>query len=39
MEFFVDITQMFVCDVGVDLCGSYIGVAEEGLDTTQIGAV
>ena len=39
MEFFVYIAQVFVGDVGVDLGGADVGVAEESLDGTQVSAV
>ena len=31
--------QAFASDVGVDLGGADVGVAEEGLDGAQVGAV
>ena len=39
MEFFVDVAQVFVGDMGVNLGGAYVGVAKKGLDRTQIGAI
>ena len=33
------VAQLFVCDVGVDLGGGYVGVTEEGLDGAEVGAV
>ena len=39
MEFLVDLTQVGVGDVGVDLGGRYIAVAEHGLDRAEVGAV
>jgi hypothetical protein len=32
MEFFVDVAEVFVGDVGVNLGGAYVSVAEQGLD-------
>lgn len=39
MEFFMDVSQLFVCDVRVNLCGLDVGVAEHGLDASDVGAV
>ncbi len=39
MELFVDFSEVLVGDMGVDLGGGYIGVAEEGLDGAKVGAV
>lgn len=39
MEFFVHALQMRVSDVGVDLGGGYVAVAEHGLDAAEISAV
>lgn len=39
VEFLVDFFEMGVGDVGVDLSGGDVGVAEHGLDGTEVGAV
>ena len=39
MEFFVDFAEVGVGDVGVDLGGGDVGVAEHGLDGAEVGAV
>ena len=39
MKFVVDFFEMCVCDVGVDLGGRNIGVAEHGLDGAEVCAV
>lgn len=39
MEFVVDFFEMLVGDVGVDLGGGDVGVAEHSLDGAEIGAV
>ena len=39
MELFMDVAEVAVGDVGVDLSGPYVGMAEESLDGTQVGAV
>lgn len=39
MKIFVDISQLFVRHMCVDLGGGDIGVAEEGLDGAEVGAV
>ena len=38
MIFFVYFAEMFLIDVGVDLGGGNIGVAEHFLDAAQVGA-
>ena len=35
----MNVSQLLVRHVGVDLGGGDIGVAEEGLDGTEVGAV
>jgi len=35
----VDIAELFVRNVGVDLGGGDVGVAEKGLNGTDVGAV
>jgi hypothetical protein len=35
----VSVAEAFFCDVGVDLGGGEGGVAEEGLDGTEVGPV
>lgn len=37
--FFVDIAQVLVGDMGVDLGGRDITVAEQGLDAADVGAI
>ena len=39
MEFFVDLLEMGVGNMGVNLSSGYVGVAEEGLDRAEVGAV
>ena len=39
MKFFVDVVKFFVGDVGVDLGGDDIFVAEELLDGAHVGAL
>ena len=39
VEIFVDIAELFIGHVGVDLGGGYVGMAEEGLDGAEVGAV
>jgi len=39
MEFLVDRPEVGVGDVGVDLGGGDVAVAEQGLDRAQVGAV
>ena len=39
VKIFMDIAELFVRHMGVDLGGGDIGVAEEGLDGTEVGAV
>ena len=39
MEFFMDVAQALVGDVGVNLGGGNAGVAEQGLDRTDVSAV
>lgn len=39
VEFFVDFFEVGVGDVGVDLGGADVGVAEHGLDGAEVGAV
>jgi len=39
MEALVDFFEMGVGDMGIDLCGGDVGVAEERLDRTEVGAV
>ena len=39
MKIFVDIAELFVRHVGVNLGGGDVGVAEEGLDGAEVGAV
>ena len=39
MKIFMRIAELFVRNVGVDLGGGDVGMAKEGLDGTDIGAV
>ena len=39
MKLLEDVAQVLVGDVGVDLCGADIAVAEHTLDTAQVGTV
>lgn len=39
MKFLVYFSETFVSYVGINLCGGYGGVAEECLNTSNIGAV
>ncbi len=39
MEFFVNVAEVLVGDVGVDLGGGDVGVAEHALDGADVGAV
>ena len=39
MKLLEDIAQVLVGDVGVDLCGADVAVAEHTLDTAQVGTV
>ena len=39
MEAFVDFLQMGVGDVGVNLSGADVGMAEKGLDGADVSAV
>ncbi len=39
VEFIVDFFEVLVRDVGVDLGGGNVGVAEHGLDGAEIGAI
>ena len=39
MKIFVDIAELFIRHMGVDLSGGDVGVAEEGLDGAEVGAV
>lgn len=39
MEFTMNIAQVLVSNVGVDLCGADVAVAEHALDAAQIGTV
>lgn len=39
VELFMDFAEVVVGDVGVDLGGRDVGVAEEGLDGAKVGAV
>ena len=39
MEFLVDRSEVWVGDVGVDLGGGDVAVAEQGLDGAQVGAI
>ena len=39
MKIFVDIAELFVRHMGIDLGGGDVGVAEEGLDGANVGAV
>ena len=39
VEFFVDVAEVFVSDVGIDLGGLDIGMAKEGLYGAQVRAV
>ena len=39
MKIFVDIAELFVGNVGINLGGGDVGMAEKGLDGTDIGAV
>ena len=39
MEFFVDFFKVSIRNVGVDLGGGDVAVAEHGLDASKVGAV
>ena len=39
MKLLEDVAQVLVGDVGVDLCGADVAVAEHALNATQVGAV
>ena len=39
MKFVVDFFEVGVGDVSVDLSGGDVGVAEHGLDSTEVGAI
>ena len=39
MEFTMNIAQVLVGDVGVNLCGADVAVAQHALDAAQVGAV
>ena len=39
MKLLEDVAQVLVGDVGVDLCGADVAVAEHALDTAQVGTV
>ena len=39
VKFFVNVFELFVCDVSIDLCGLNIGMAEHDLHTSDVGAV
>ena len=39
VKIFVNIPELFVRHMGVDLGGGDVGVAEEGLDGAEVGAV
>ena len=39
MKFFVDVVKVAVGNVGVDLGGADVGMAKQGLDRADIGAV
>lgn len=39
VKFVVDFFEVSVCDVGVDLRSGDIGMAEHGLDGTEISAI
>ena len=39
MKIFMDIAELFIRNMGVNLGSGDVGVAEEGLDGTEVGAV
>jgi hypothetical protein len=39
MEFFVNVAEVFVGDVGIDLGGADVGVTEEDLDRAQVRSI
>ena len=39
MKLLEDVAQVLIGDVGVDLCGADVTVAEHALDTAQVGTV
>lgn len=39
MKFFVNLAQVSIGDMSIDLGSGDVGVAEEALDGTQIGAI
>ena len=39
MKLLEDVAQVLVGDVGVDLCGADVAVAEHTLDTAQVGTI
>ena len=39
MKLLEDVAQVLVGDVGVDLCGADVAVAQHALDTAQVGSV
>lgn len=39
MKLFIGVTQVFVCDMRVDLCGGDVAMAKHTLHTSDIGAV
>jgi len=39
VEAVVDFSEVLIGDVGVDLGGADVGVAEHGLDGAEVGAV
>jgi len=39
VEFFVDVAQVLVGDMGINLGSADIGVSQESLDATQVSAV
>ena len=39
MKLLEDVAQVLIGDVGVDLCGADVAVAEHALDTAQVGTV
>ena len=39
MKLLEDIAQVLVGDVGVDLCGADVAVAQHALDAAQVGTV
>ena len=39
MKLLEDVAQVLVGDVGVDLCGADVAVAEHALDTAQVGSI